>query len=124
MTWSVAAKIAAHQGLLDKLKLGSTGTATLALYADTTLLVSLPIDHAASSVNATTGQLTLVPGASGTGAADGTGTLAKLTARDGTVLDDAIPVEAGVTAVSGKAVFSSLNIITGGSVTLVSAVVG
>ena len=124
MAWSVAAKVAAHQGLLDKLKGGSSGIASLDLYAGTTLLLSSPLDHAASAVSGTTGQLTLVPGAAAVGVADGVGTAAKLVARDGTVLDADIPVEAGVTAVSGKAVYSSLNILTGGTVTLVSAVVG
>lgn len=121
---TVAGKIAAHQGYLDKIKAGSTGTAAVNLYDGTTLLVSLPIDHAASSVSGTTGQLTLVPGAAGVGVAEGTGDNAAVVARDETVLEEAVEVAAGTSAVSGKAVFSSLNIIVGGAVTMTSATIG
>ena len=124
MLHTVAAKIASHQGYLDKLKLGPTGTARVELYVGTTLLVSLPIDHTTSSVNGTTGQLVLAPGVAGVGVAEGTGDNAKVVARDGTVMEESIEVVVGTSAVSGKAVFSSLNIVIGGRVTMTSATIG
>jgi hypothetical protein len=123
MPYTLAAKIVAHQALLDRLSSGS-GVAAIALYAGGTLLVSLPLDHAASSVNVTTGVLELEPGDPAAAVASGTGTSATLVARDGVVLHDVIPVEAGTSPVAGKIVFSSLNIITGGVVALVSATIG
>lgn len=125
MAYTVAAKIAAHQGFLDRLAVGSTGTATLKAYAGATLIASLPIDHAASAVSGATGKLTLAPvSGAQTAAASGTITICTLTARDGTILEDAIPVEAGTADVSGKAVFSALAVTSGAAVTLVSASVG
>jgi hypothetical protein len=130
MPYTVPALIAAHQGVLDKLKLGSAGTARIDLYASTTLLISLAIDHATSAVNATTGQLVLAPGSAGVGIAAGTATLAKLVARDGTVLDDAVGVidetaaAADPPAAVGKIIVSNLAVIVGGSVTLTAATIG
>lgn len=124
MAYSVAVKVAAHQALLDLLATGS-GDATLDLLAGATPLASLPIDHAASEVDAETGQLTLASVEGGTTAdASGTVTVAQLIARDGAVLEDAIPVSAGVDPVAGRVVLSSLNLISGAQVDLISATIG
>lgn len=124
MGYTLSARTVAHQALLDRLSEGASGTASINLYAGATLLVSLPLDHAASAVNAGTGVLVLEPGDPAEAVASGTGTLATLVARDGVVLHDAIPVETGTSPVDGKVVFSSLAIIAGGLVSLVSASIG
>lgn len=125
MAYTLPVRIAAHQALLDLLSAGSSGTAVLRLLDGPTTLADLPIDHAASSVSGSTGVLTLVPqSGGGTWAASGTVNLAQLIARDATVLEDAIPVEVGLVAVTGKVVLSSLTAISGGQVDLISAQVG
>ena len=125
MAYTLPVRIAAHQALLNLLAAGSSGTAVLRLLDGTTTLADLPIDHTASSVSGSTGALTLVPQSGGaTWAASGTVGLAQLIARDATVLEDAIPVEAGFTAATGKVVLSSLTAVSGGRVDLISAQIG
>jgi hypothetical protein len=51
-------------------------------------------------------------------------TVAKLLARDGTILEDAIPFEVGTATVAGKLVLSSLNLISGGGVSMPSLTIG
>lgn len=123
MAYTVPAKIAAHQALLDLLATGSND-AVLRIIDTSTTLVDLPIDHATSAVSGTTGELTLEPGTAGTASASGTATKAQLISRDGTVLEDNIPVQAGSGAISGYVVLSSLSIISGATVSLVSCVIG
>lgn len=124
MSYTVAAKVAAHAGLLTRLAAGESGTAALLVYDGEVLLVTLPIDHASSEVSATTGVLTLAPGAEATVVASGTADSVTLVARDGTVLNDGIEVEEGVSEVAGKVVLSSLSLVADGTVTLVSAAIG
>lgn len=124
MAYTLAVRIAAHQSLLDLLSTG-TGTAGLKLLAGATELATLPIDHTTSEVSVVDGTLTLEPVAGGaTAVASGTCTSAQLLDRDGGILDDSIAVEAGSAPVAGKVVLSSLSLIVGGQVDLISCVVG
>lgn len=124
MAYSVAVKIAAHQALLDLLSTGS-GDASIDLLAGASVLASIPLDHASSSVDPVTGQLTLEPAAGGaTFGSSGIVTSAQLIARDGAVLDDAIDVQVGTAPVNGKVVLSSTAAIAGAQVDLISAVIG
>lgn len=125
MAWTPAVLSAAHQEVLDLLNVGAGTDPTLDLYAGATLLASIPIDHATSSINAGTGQLTLAPKAGGTTAvASGTVTIAKLADKDGLVLETGIPVSQGIAPVSGQVVLSSLAILSGGQVDLISCTIG
>jgi hypothetical protein len=124
MAYSLAVMIAAQQSFLDLLSAG-TGTAGLVLLDGVTELATIPIDHAASSVSEVDGSLSLVQGTGGTIAiATGTVTVAQLLDRDGAAMDDAIAVEAGTSAVSGKVVLSSLSVISGVQIDLISLVIG
>ena len=125
MSYTAAARVAAHQGLLARLSSGSTGTATVTVYANTTLLGTFNLDHAASSVDQATGVLTLVPvNAVVAYAASGTANKAQLVARDGTALDDNIAVQAGTVAVAGKVVLTTLAIAAASEARLVSFTIG
>lgn len=123
MAYTVPAKIAAHQALLDLLATGSND-AVLRLMGGSTTLADLPIDDTASEVSAVTGELTLAHGDPGTATASGTVTKAQLIARDGTVLENNIPVQQGASPVVGYVVLSSLSLISGAEVSLVSCVIG
>lgn len=125
MAYTLPARIAAHQALLDLLSDGASGTAVIRLLDGETTLADLPIDHEASSVSEVTGILTLAPEDGGATWLDsGTVDLAQLIARDETVLENGIPVESGFVASPGKVVLSSLTAISGGQVDLISAQVG
>lgn len=124
MAYTPTALIAVHQALLDRLTGDPVADPYFELYAGVTLLATLTIDGATSSVSGVNGVLTLVPGDPAVAVASGTATSAKLLASDDTIMDDAVPIETGVEAVSGKLVLSSLNLISGGTVTLISASIG
>lgn len=124
MAYTLPARIAAHQALLELLSDGASGTAVIRLLDGETILADLPIDHEASSVNAVTGVLTLAPADGALWEESGTVDLAMLIARDETVLENGIPVESGFVASPGKVVLSSLTAISGGQVDLISAQVG
>ena len=68
--------------------------------------------------------LTLVPGDPAAAVASGTITSAKLLASDDAIMDSAVPIASGIEAVSGTLVLSSLNLISGGPITLISASIG
>ena len=115
--------IVCHGALLTFMAAGSAD-ARFELLAGNTLLASLPIDTTASAVHPATGVLTLEPGAPGVGVGSGTVTRAMLVGSDDTVIDDAVPVEEGINPVLGRLVLSSMNVITGGTVTLIAASIG
>lgn len=124
MAYTPTATTAVHQALLDRLTGDPVADPYFELYAGATLLATLDLDGAASTVSAVDGVLTLVPGDPAVAVASGTVTSAKLIASDDVVMDDAVPVQAGIEAVSGKLVLSSLNLISGGTITLISATIG
>jgi hypothetical protein len=89
------------------------------------LLATLPLADPAGSVNGTTGLITLTPGTPETNApASGVASYATLEDGDGVILDDNIQVDQGTAPVSGKLIISTLNIIGGGTVELISATIG
>lgn len=116
MSTTMIAKIAMHSGLLARIQdnTNGSGAATLKIFEDEDLLVSIPIDHTTSYVDGNTGNLVLVGlGSGGTAVASGFATAAALVARDGAVLEDAIEVEAGTVVVPNKVVLDSLTITSG-----------
>jgi hypothetical protein len=89
------------------------------------LLATLALADPAGSVNGTTGLITLTPGTPETNApAGGVASYATLSDGDGVVLEDGVPVEQGNAPVAGKVIISTLNIIAGGTVELISATIG
>lgn len=123
MPWATNVRVAAHEAALTLLQTGS-GDAKVVVLAGATTLVEVVLDHAASDVDVGTAALTLVPVAGGaTAVASGTATSASILARDGAVLYSGMAVAAGVSPAAGMLVISSLNIISGGQVDLLSAVV-
>jgi hypothetical protein len=124
MAWTSAAKVAAHTAILTLLAAGSTGQVEIRVYGGATLLGTFHINHSASSVSGT-GVLTLSPVSETiTYVASGTASSASLVARDGTVVRDNWPVQAGSSAVSDKLVLTSLTITSGGEARLLSASLG
>lgn len=124
MAYTPAALSVVHQALLDRLTGDPVADPYFELYAGATLLATLTIDGAASSVSGVTGVLTLVPGDPLAAVASGTITSAKLLASDDAIMDSAVPIAVGVEAVSGTLVLSSLTLISGGTITLISASIG
>jgi hypothetical protein len=124
MAWTAAAKIVFNTALLAKLATGS-GTASLDVYnSSDTLLHSYTIDTGASSVNGTTGVLTLLEGTANTTVASGVGSYAKLVGEDAEVLDSSIPLMEGAEIVTGYLVLSSLTYIEDGASSIISATIG
>jgi hypothetical protein len=90
-----------------------------------TLLATFPLADPAGSVDGSTAVITLTPHADPIVAAvTGTVTYATLEDGDGVVLEDDIPVEAGTAPVTGKLVISTLDLVAGGTVELISATIG
>jgi hypothetical protein len=89
------------------------------------LLATLALADPAGSVNGTTGLITLTPGTPETNApAGGEASYATLSDGDGVILENNVPVEQGTAPVAGKVIISTLNIIAGGTVELISATIG
>ena len=124
MAWTADAKKVFNDALLAKLQTGS-GTARISVYnSSNTQLHAFAINTATSSVNGTTGVLTLLPGTASTSLSAGTANYAKLFAEDDTELENSIPVVQGSSAVTGYVVLSSLDFTAGGAAAIVSATIG
>lgn len=123
LTWSSTAKNTGNTALLGLINTGA-GTAAFKIYSSTpTLLATLAINS--GSVNGTSGQLTLTPGAAETDApASGTAATAELVNKAGTVLLTGMPVVQGNSPVANTLVISSTEIVQHSTVTLISATVG
>ena len=122
-TYSAAAKVAAHTAFRDLIDTGSgNGTIKIRSAADV-LLVTAPLADPCGTVNGTTGQLTFALGAAPTAVATGTAAYAEICDVAGAV-HLALPAQAGSAPVSGKMVLSTLSIVSGGLVTVVSATIG
>lgn len=123
-TWSPAAVIAAHTALLTLLDTG-TGDASITVHAtDDTLLATFVLSDPAGSVDGTTGALTLsVATQEDSAPAAGTADYASIRDADGTV-HRSLPCAEGTEAVADTCVLNTLNIIAGGPVELLSAVIG
>jgi len=90
--------------------------------ASDVLLASITLTDPCGTIDAQ-GQLTITAAAAGTGASDGTAAWGQFTDSDGNWVCRA-PVSQGSSPVSGQIVLSALAVVTGASVSLVSATVG
>jgi hypothetical protein len=124
-TYSAAALVAAHTSFRDLIDSGSAaGTCKIRSSSDT-LLASIPLADPCGTVNGTTGQLTFNVTAAEDASADASGTAAyaEFCDSDGDV-HLSLPTELSSSPVSGKFAMSTLTIVAGGPVALVSATVG
>lgn len=88
------------------------------------LLAEIPLSDPGGTVNETTGALTLAPSGPETDA-PAAGTASYATLRDGAGgAIHSLPCEAGTSPVAGKCVLNTLSIQQGGTVELVSWVIG
>jgi len=120
--FSDAVKTTANTGVRDAID-GGAGAGVLNIYdASDNLLVAITLDDPCGTVSSG-GQLTITATSAGTAIADGTASWGEFTDSTGTWVLQA-PVAAGASAVSGDIVLSSIAIVTGAELTLVSATVG
>lgn len=122
-TYSAAAKIDAHEAFLALIDAGAAAGKIKIRDNSDVLLGTITLTDPAGTVNGTTGQLTLTAAAAPTAVADGTAAYAEITDSDDTV-HLSLPAEAGTSPVSGKVVINTLTIVTGATITLVSATIG
>ena len=123
-TYSAAALVAAHTSFRDLIDSGiGAGFVRIRNSADV-LLAQVPLSDPCGTVNGATGQLTFsIAGPDTSADASGTAAYAEFCNSDGGV-HLSLPAEAGTVAVSGKVVLNTLSIIAGGTVTVISAVIG
>jgi hypothetical protein len=122
--YSVAALVAAHTAFRDLVD-GETGNAKI-LIRDSAevLLAEIVLNDPCGTVAAGTGQLTLgVLTQEDDAPASGTADHAELVDGAGAV-HLTLPCQQGSSAVSGACVLSSLAVVAGGDVNLISAVIG
>jgi hypothetical protein len=122
MATTLIAKNAINDALVALVKTGA-GTAALQIYdVDDVLLATLALDPTDEGSNdPLTAVITWNPGdpednAPATGVAD----YAVFVNKDGDALNDSVPVIQGTSPVAGNAVLSSLDIVAGGMVRLIS----
>jgi hypothetical protein len=118
VTWASAALVAAHTAVLALLAGGSIKVRS----ASGALLATLTLPSPAGTVNALTGQLTLVS-VSGYASAYGIAAYGELCEPGGSVVC-ALPCMQGDTPVAGRLVFSSTTLLGGGYVSIISATIG
>jgi hypothetical protein len=117
-----ALKVSAQTLVKNAIEAGA-GAGELQIYsAADVLLATITLTDPCGTVDAQ-GQLTITQGAAGTGAADGTAAWGQFADSDGAWVIRA-PVQQGASPVSGVIVLSAISIVTGATVTLVSATVG
>lgn len=123
-TYSTAAKKDANDAFLALIDAGSgAGKIRVRSSADT-LLAEIALNDPAGTVNAGTGVLTLsIAGPDSSANATGTAAYCEICDSDNTV-HLSIPAQQGTVAVSGKIVFNTLSIVSGGPVEIVSATIG
>lgn len=123
-TYSGAAKVAAHQAFVNLIDAGTAGSLKIKSSTDV-LLAQLTLNKPCGTVNGTTGQLTFNVTSVQDTSADNSGTAAY-----GEFCDSAgtahlsLPAVAGTAPTNGYLVLNSLNILAGGPVILLSAVIG
>jgi hypothetical protein len=123
-TYSAAALVAAHTSFRDLID-APVGAGSIRIRSATdVLLAQVPLSDPCGTVNGTTGQLTFaIAGPDASADASGTAAYAEFCDFNGLV-HLSLPAEAGTVAVSGKVVLNTLSIIAGGTVTVISAVIG
>jgi hypothetical protein len=116
--------VAAHNSLVTTIDSGSgAGFIRLRSSADV-LLAQIPLDDPCGTVNGTTGQLTLtMDGRDESANATGTVAYGEICDSDGDV-HLSLPAQSGSTPVSGKLVMTTLSLIAGAPVEVLSATIG
>ena len=122
--YSAASLVAAHTAFRDLLDT-AVGTVKIRIRdAGNVLLAEVILDDPCGTVNGTTGQLTLTVVTQETNA-PATGTAATAQVVDGAnAVHLTMPCQQGSVGASGACVLSSLGIIAGGEVSVLSAVIG
>ena len=123
MPWTKDMLVPVRTEMLSVITTG-VGDAAFKIYDDSEVLLAT-LEVTGGSVDATTGVLTLTPGAAESDApATGDADHATLVSADDVVLAESIPVAQGAAPVMGQVVISNTSIVAGGSVELISAVIG
>lgn len=123
-TYSAAALVAAHTSFKDLIDGGSGAGFIRVRDSADVLLATCPLTDPCGSVNGTTGRLTLTfSGRDESADATGTAAYGEICDSTGTV-HLALPTQTGTTPVSGKLVFNTLSIVSGGPVEITSATIG
>jgi hypothetical protein len=123
-TYSAAALQAAHQSFANLVDSGAgAGSIKVRSSADV-LLAQVPLDDPCGSVSGVTGALTLdIAGPDLSADATGVAAYGEICDSNGNVYL-ALPAQSGNVAVPGYLVLNTLNIVAGGPVYVVSAVIG
>ena len=122
-TYSIAAYIAAHNGLLSEIDGAATAGKVFIRDSADVLLATIILNGTSGAVSGTTGVLTITEPAQVQAIIDGTAAYAELTDGDDNLLLS-LPVVAGVVPVSGYAVLNTTAIKNNQVVGLVSATIG
>ena len=122
-TYSIAAYIAAHTGLLSEIDGAATAGKVFIRDSTDALLATIILNGTSGAVSGTTGVLTITEPAQVQAIIDGTAAYAELTDGDDNLLLS-LPVVAGVVPVSGYAVLNTTAIKNNQVVGLVSATIG
>lgn len=123
-TYSVATLVAAHTAFRDLIDAGLAAGSIKIRDATDVLLAQVPLTYPCGTINGTTGQLTVTPsGQDETADASGTAAYAEFCDSAGTV-HLSLPAQQGTSAVSGKIVLNTLDIVASGPVEVMSAVIG
>ena len=123
MPWTTDMLVPVREEMRDQIMAGA-GVSAIRIYDSVPeLLATLAVTG--GTVDGATGVLTLTPGDPESDAPKtGTAVTADIVNGNNVVLADDIPVAQGTSAVMGQVVISSTEIVAGGTVELVSAVIG
>ena len=123
-TYSPAALVGANTAFRDLLDSGAAAGSIKIRSAADALLAQVPLTDPCGTVNGTTGQLTItLAGRDESADASGVAAYGELCTSEG-VVHLSLPAQAGGAAVSGAIVLSTLTIVAGGPVEVLSARVG
>ncbi len=122
-TYSVAAKVAAHQALVDLIDGGSVEGYIAIMDASDVVLSTIPLDDPCGTVAAETGLLTFSIAGSEVPPTEGTAAYGEF--RDSNHNAHlALPAQSGGSPVSGYIVLNTLTIVADAEITISSATVG
>lgn len=123
-TYSVAAKVAAHESFRDLIDAGAAAGYIAIRSAADTLLAEVPLSDPSGSVAGGTGQLTFsIAGPDTSANATGTAAYGEFCDSDDTI-HLSLPVQVGTSAVSGFLVVNSAGVVSGTPFSVVSATIG
>lgn len=123
-TYSFAALIAAHTSFRDLIDSATPAGSIKIRSATDVLLSTVPLSDPCGTVHGTTGQLTFsIAGPDTNAAASGTAAYAEICDGDG-LPHLSLPAQSGAVAVPGVVVLNTLTIVSGGTVSVISATIG